>query len=165
MKNNKDRNSVDLFSDYGLDERQKAISAELGFKGFKTLFNVVVIISILWAAVYGSRPDISIPLGIVFSSYLIAAVICRCVYAAKAAENGLINGITAFSFTTGGIIKGVVYIVLAVILFLIRGSFYMNNEFLSVMLIIAAIEEFFLCFCGKKNFKVIDSMNEDDEEE
>lgn len=156
MKNVKERNSVDLFSDYGLDERQKAISAKLGADMFKALFNAVIVITVIWTAVYGAFPECSIHFAFVMSSYFAAAIIIECIYAVIASKNGVINGITAFSYTTKNFIGAIACIIAAVLMFTLNHRLPFNGSLIGGMLILAAAENFVLYLCGKKNFSVID---------
>lgn len=160
MKNAKERNYVDLFSDYGLDERQKAISAKLGADMFKALFNTIIAITVIWTAVYGAFPECGIHFSAVMSSYFAAAIIIECIYAVIASKNGVINGITAFSYTTKSLICAIACIIAAVLLFALNDTLPFNGFLIGGMLILAAAENFVLYLCGKKNFSVIDQTEE-----
>ncbi|MGN1089064.1 MAG: hypothetical protein ACI4Q6_01580 [Huintestinicola sp.] len=162
MKNNKERRSVDLFSDYGLDERQKSISAKLGADMFKALFNAVVAITVIWAAVYGAVPDLGIHFRFVMASYFGAAIIIRCVYAVKAANAGIINGITAFSFTTGSLLSAGICAAAGIVMILLNSLIPFDGMFFGIMLIAAAAENIVLYLCGKKNFSVIDEKGSEE---
>lgn len=162
MKNVKERNSVDLFSDYGLDERQKAISAKLGADMFKALFNAVIVITVIWTAVYGAFPQCGIHFTVVMSSYFAVAIIIKCIYAVIAAQNGVINGITAFSYTTMSFVGSIACAAAAILLFALNSQIAINGYLLGGMLILAAVENFVLYLCGKKNFSVIDKDENED---
>lgn len=162
MKNVKERNSVDLFSDYGLDERQKAIGAKLGADMFKALFNAVIAITVIWTAVYGAFPECGIHFTVVMSSYFAAAIIIECIYAVIAAKNGVINGITAFSYTTKNFIGSIACAAAAILMFALNHRLPFNGFLIGGMLILAGLENFVLYLCGKKNFSVID-QNENEE--
>lgn len=162
MKSTKERNAVDLFSDYGLDERQKAMSAKIGFESFKALFNSVVVITIMWVALYGAQPEFTPHYKYVILSYFAAAIVIQCVYAVKAAKQGIINGITAFSYTTGSFVSVFVCLAVAVLMFVFNAKTPFDGYYLGGMLIGASVEHAVLYWCGKKNFKVIDEENEEE---
>lgn len=155
MKSNKERTSVDLFSDYGLDERGRALAANIGFESIKALFNSLIVLTILWAAIYGAKPELDVHFKYVMLSYLAVTVSVRCAYAIKAASFGVINGITAFSYTTGSIPKMIV-ITLAAALIIFDSKIALDGAFLAFMCVLALVEEAVLYRCGKKNFAVHD---------
>ena len=165
----KERNSVDLFSDYGLDERQKSIAAQIAFSGFKTLTTLVIVISIFWFALCGANPELEIHFRFIAASYFAAAIACRMVYAYKSAKSGIINGITAFSYTTGSIIRAAAFAGIGLIL-LILGIckvqlVNLDFPFYGIMLLFASVEEMFLNYCGKLNFKTLDEQNKEEDED
>lgn len=165
MKNNKERATVDLFSDYGLDERERALAANIGFESLKALFNSLIVLTILWAAIYGAEPELDIHFKYVMLSYLAVTVTVRCAYAIKAASLGVINGITAFSYTTGSVPKMIVITLAASALIIFDSKIALDGAFLAFMCVLALVEEAVLYWCGRKNFAVHDSESIEESEE
>ena len=163
MKSNKERTSVDLFSDYGLDERGRALAANIGFDSIKALFNSLIVLTILWAAIYGAKPELDVHFKYVMLSYLAVTVAVRCAYAIKAASLGVINGITAFLYTTGSVPKIIVITLAAALIF--DSKIALDGAFLAFMCVLALVEEAVLYRCGKKDFAVHDGEASEEGEE
>lgn len=90
----RERNYVDAFSNYGMDERQIAIQNKIMTKCFKILYYGMAVLSVIWMIV-PIFADIQIPTAYVAVSYFLLAVICSGIYAVQASRHGAINGITA----------------------------------------------------------------------
>ncbi len=159
----RERNSVDLFSDYGLDERQKSLSKELAAKSFRMLCLLVYVLTGLWTVIYFSITE-NIPFVFVGYSYFAAAVFCYCYYAVKSAKLGLINQVTSFSFTTGNLFTAIFALVMAAIAFAFMDKSIARIAIVAMFILISA-EQFVLYFCGKQNFKALDKQAEEDDEE
>ena len=165
----KERNYVDVFRDYGLDERQRSASSNIGFRCFRELYIVTLIITILWYAA-DCFVDTEIPVVFVIGSYFAAAIVCFCVYAARAARAGVINGITAFSFSTLNLASAIFTALVARVFGLsatgvlsISGK-STNAVVIAVFSAMLSAENFVLYFCGRKNNKVLDEQNKEEEE-
>lgn len=165
----RERNSAGLYSDYGLDERQKAVSREIGLKSFKLIFTAMVLISLMWFLVEVFFPEADIPCAYTAASYFAAAVACQCYYGIKASKYGVINGIAAFSIQTGGLISAIV--MTAGVLWFGFGiklagiETESNTALLAVISAISAANNYVMYFCGKRNDKVLEEQAKESEEE
>ena len=157
----RERNSVDMFSNYGLDERQREISAKLGFRCFRMLYLGALVLTGMWYLVYNAGSQM--PYMYVAVSYLALAMLVYCIYAVYASKYGVINGISAFSFTVTERNTAIVCIIGAIILPFT--SLFEDPWLLSAVLVLAAIKSIVLYFCGKRNFKVLDEQMKEDEED
>ena len=164
----KERNYVTVFSDYGLDERQRSKSENIGFQCFRELYITSLIITVVWYVI-GCVVDTTIPIVIVAGSYFAAAVVCYCIYALRAAKAGVINGITAFSFSTGSLAKAIFTAFLAIVFGLGAGHLISASDkmtdciVLAVLCAMISVENSVLYFCGLKNNKVLDEQNKEEE--
>lgn len=167
MKETRERNHVDVFSNYGLDERQRRKSENIGFRCFRELYIVSIMLTVMWFFV-SRLTGAEIPAIFVAGSYFTAALVCYCVYAVRAAKSGVINGITAFSFTTGKLAAAIITALLAVVFGLgaaglLGASEKMTDSFiLAILCAMVSAENFVLYFCGMKNNKVLDEQNKED---
>lgn len=165
----KEKDHVDVFSDYGLDERQRSASSNIGFRCFRELYNVTLIITILWY-IAECFLDAEIPMVVVIGSYFAAALVCYCVYAVRAARAGVINGITAFSFSTLNLAAAIFTALVALVFGLSAAGVLSISDKTSNAVVIAVFsamlsaENFVLFFCGRKNNKVLDEQNKEEEE-
>lgn len=163
----KKRNYVTVFSDYGLDERQRSKSENIGFRCFRELYITSLTMTVVWYVI-SCVVDITIPIVIVAGSYFAAAVVCYCSYALRAAKAGVINGITAFSFTTGSLAKAIFTAVLAIVFGLGAGHLISASDKMTDCIVLAVLcamlsaENFVLYFCGLKNNKVLDEQNKEE---
>ena len=158
--NPKNKNVNNLFDEYGLDERQKLLSMELGFKSFKILYYIAAILTGIWMFVYLCISK-DIPFAFVAASYFIAAMVCMCIYAVRASKRGVINQPTSFYYSRNGLIAAIFYAFIALMY-----SFCLtdNNahEFVSAAAALGSIQHFVLYFCGKRNFKVLEEQSKED---
>lgn len=167
MKETRERNYVDVFSDYGLDERQRSKTENIGFRCFRELYIVSIMLTVVWLFV-SRLTGAEIPIIFVAGSYFTAALVCYCVYAVRAAKSGVINGITAFSFTTGKLTAAIITALLAVVFGLGAAGLLSASEKMTDSLILAILCAMvsavnFVCyFCGLKNNKVLDEQNRED---
>ncbi len=164
----KERNYVTVFSDYGLDERQRSKSENIGFRCFRELYITSLIMTVVWYVI-SCVVDITIPIVIVAGSYFAAAIVCYCIYALRAAKSGVINGITAFSFSTGSLAKAILTALLAIVFGLGAGHLISASDKMTDCIVRAVLcamisaENFVLYFCGLKNNKVLDEQNKEEE--
>ncbi len=155
---------VDIFSDYGLDERQRAESSSIGFRCFRMLYLLTLGLTAVWF-VADCAADIDIPAIVTAGSYFAAAIVCYCIYAIRAARSGVINGITAFSFSAGSLFTAVFCAVTAIVFGLGAAGRIAAAEKMTAPLTISVLnamlsaEHFILYFCGRKNNKVLDEQN------
>lgn len=162
----RERNYVDAFSDYGLDERQTAIQNKIMTKCFKILFYGVAVLTVLWLTV-PILAEVQVHTAYVAASYFVLAVICSAVYAVKASKQGAINGITAFSWESKGTVILSLFVVFPFFIRILTGDFKFdeNNITIIVIAVLAVVYNIILHFCGKRNFEVLDGKNEDDTDE
>ncbi len=165
----RERNIAGLYSDYGLDERQKAVSSEIGLKSFKLIFTAMVLISLVWFLIEVFFPEADISCAYTAASYFAAAVVCQCYYGIKASKHGVINSITAFSVQTGGLFcaivmtAGVLWFGFGIKLAGIETE--SNTALLTVVSAISAANNYVMYFCGKRNDKVLEEQAKENEEE
>ncbi len=164
----RERNMVDLFSDYGLDERQKDLSNKIGFDCFRTANGFTVLLTAIWLAVSIVEGMPEIHPAFAALSYFGLMMIFRWVYAIRASKNGIINQITAFGSTTRTVIAEIILFA-AIIIFSIYSIFVdtgaEDTEFLAVFIAFLAIDRIVMYVCGKRNFKTLDEQTQEDEEE
>ncbi len=164
----KERNYVTVFSDYGLDERQRSKSENIGFRCFRELYITSLTMTVVWYVI-SCVVDTTIPIVIVAGSYFAAAIVCYCIYALRAAKAGVINGITAFSFSTGSLAKAILTALLAIVFGLGAGHLISASDKMTSCIVLAVLcamisaENFVLYFCGLKNNKVLDEQNKEEE--
>lgn len=164
----KERNYVTVFSDYGLDERQRSKSENIGSRCFRELYITSLTMTVVWYVI-SCVVDTTIPIVIVAGSYFAAAIVCYCIYALRAAKAGVINGITAFSFSTGSLAKAIFTAVLAIVFGLGAGHLISASDKMTDCIVLAVLcamisaENFVLYFCGLKNKKVLDEQNKEEE--
>ncbi len=164
----RERNSAGLCSDYGLDERQKAVSREIGLKSFKLIFTVTALISIAWFMVGIFFPGIEISCAYTALSYWAATVACQCYYGIKASKYGVINSIAVFSFQTVSLFIALFMTVFALwfgVVVRFAGIEMENTPLLAAISAIAAINHYVMYFCGKRNDKVLEEQAKENEEE
>ncbi len=163
----KEINYVTVFSDYGLDERQRSKSENIGFRCFRELYITSLTMTVVWYVI-SCVVDTTIPIVIVAGSYFAAAVVCYCIYALRAAKAGVINGITAFSFSTGSLAKAIFTALLAIVFGLGAGHLISASDKMTDSIVLAVLcamlsaENFVLYFCGLKNNKVLDEQNKEE---
>lgn len=164
----KERNYVTVFSDYGLDERQRSKSENIGFRCFRELYITSLTMTVVWYVI-SCVVDTTIPIVIVAGSYFAAAIVCYCIYALRAAKSGVINGTTAFSFSTGSLAKAILTALFAIVFGLGAGHLISASDKMTDCVVLAVLcamisaENFVLYFCGLKNNKVLDEQNKEEE--
>ena len=164
----KERNYVTVFSDYGLDERQRSKSENIGFRCFRELYITSLTMTVVWYVI-SCVVDTTIPVVIVAGSYFAAAIVCYCIYALRAAKAGVINGITAFSCSTGSLAKAILTALFAIVFGLGAGHLISASDKMTDCVVLAVLcamisaENFVLYFCGLKNNKVLDEQNKEEE--
>lgn len=162
----RERNYVDAFSDYGLDERQTEIQNKIMTKCFKILYYGVAVLTVLWLTV-PILAEIQVHTAYVAASYFVLAAICSAVYAVKASKQGAINGITAFAWSGKENIILSLCVIFPFFIRILTGDFKFdeNNITIIVIAVLAVVYNIIMHRCGKRNFEVLDGKNEDDTDE
>lgn len=163
----RERNYVDAFSDYGMDERQTSIQNRILSKCFKALYYGAAALSVIWLAL-PTLTGLQIPVEYAAASYFLLAVACLDAYCIAASKHGAINGITATMWESK---SSIVIVLFVVVPFLIR--FFTDDEMkfdpptiTIIILTAAAVANAVISHvCGKRNFKVLDEDSMDDTEE
>ncbi|MCM1329699.1 MAG: hypothetical protein NC253_09700 [Ruminococcus sp.] len=163
----RERNYVDAFSDYGMDERQIAVQNKIMSKCFKALFYGAAVLTCVWL-ILPTLTGLQFPAEYVAASYFLLAVICSNAYSIMASKHGAINGITATAWEG----KGSIIIILFVALPLLT-RFFADDEFkldppavTIIILSAAAVANAVVShICGKRNFKALDGETDEDNEE
>lgn len=160
----RERNYVDAFSDYGMDERQTAIQNKIMTKCFKLMFYSVTILTLAWLCAYIIW-SVQISCAAVAISFYAVSMIWYSVYIIWASKYGVINGIVSFGFESRGkLIIGIIFALLA--LSSISGLMAKNEPVLmSEVFGIGSAVSIIQYFCGKRNFKVLDEKSSDDTDE
>ena len=164
----RERNYVDILSDYGLDERQIAIRNKIMTKCFKLMYYLSIVLTAVWLELCIPF-QIEIPNYIIALSYFILVVVCQSVYAVMASKQGVINGITATTNSSGPIITVVmvlIYMTFLVIVFLEKGFAFTNENIIMIVFFgIFIINNVIQYLCAKRNFKALDEQGKEDSEE
>lgn len=133
----RERNYVDAFSDYGLDERQIAIQNKIMTKCFKILYYGVAVLTVIWIIV-PIFADIQIPTAYVAASYFLLAVICSGIYAVQASRHGAINGITATAWEGRGQIILSLFVLFPFFMRMLTEDIEFNENFITIIAIAVA---------------------------
>lgn len=164
----RERNYVDAFSDYGLDERQTAIQNKIMTKCFKILYYGVAILTVIWLTVpILTEMKIQIPTAYIAASYFVLAMVCSAIYAVQASKHGAINGITAFSWESKGQIVLSLFVVLPIVTRMLSQENRQLDEYAITIIalgVISIVYNVILHYCGKRNFKVLDEAADDTDE-
>lgn len=155
-----------LFSNYGLDERQREISDKIGFSCFRLLYNLIWLLSSIWYAVVGVS-EIQIPILYVAFSYITVGCLSLCIYALNASKYGVMNHSAAVSFSSSGITAAIISAIAAVALvFIPLGEISTKlGVILPLSLALFSAENIILYFCGKRNFRVLEEQASEDAEQ
>lgn len=173
MNNNEKRDTYDtvlpvngnggLFSENGLDEMQKSVSREVGFKLFRTFFWVIYLFSALMlmaAAALESTPFTAISIGL-----MTLCTVFYIIYAAKISSMGALNRKFAESMSKKYILFCAIFIFAVWLLMF----FIKKDTEIGVVAIWANTALMWTgnYFCARKNMKVLEKMlkEENDEEE
>ncbi|MDY2848356.1 MAG: hypothetical protein SOU50_09110 [Oscillospiraceae bacterium] len=162
----RERNSAGVFSDYGLDERQKLIMANIGFKGFRLMCYSIAAVSAVLLALYIF--EINIPFQYAALIYYTVMLIGMAAFEITASKYGVLNQVHCFSNTTGGLITGIILLAAAavnIIVRTVRGTFSSDTVIIVIICVLTAILQFIRCACGKRNFKVSDEQSEETEDD
>ena len=163
----RERNYVDAFSNYGLDERQIAIQNKIMTKCFKILYYGAALLSVIWILV-PTLTGLQIPVEYVAASYFLLAVICSNVYNIQASRHGAINGITATVWEGGSWIILSLFVVVPILfrMFSEAGREFNEAHITLIILAVGVIANNIIAHvCGKRNFKALDEESSDDTEE
>jgi len=150
-----------LFSESGLDEMQKAVSHEVGFKLFRAFFWVIYLFSalmIMAATALESAPFTAISIGL-----MALCTVFYIIYAAKISSRGALNRKFAESMSKKYILFCAIFI-FAVWLF----TFFIKKD--TEIGVVAVWSNTALMwtgnyFCARKNMKVLEKMLKDENEE
>lgn len=162
----RERNYVDAFSDYGMDERQTAIQNKIMTKCFKILYYGVAVLTVIWIIVPIFAEN-QIPTAYVAASYFLLAVICSGIYAVQASRHGAINGITATVWEGRGQIILSLFVLFPFLTRMLTEDIEFNENFITIIVIAVAgiVYNVIIHFCGKRNFKALDEESADDTDE
>lgn len=162
----RERNYVDAFSDYGLDERQTAIQNKIMTKCFKILYYGVAVLTVIWLAV-PILAEIQVPTAYVAASYFVLAVICSAVYAVQASKHGAINGITAFSWKSKGQIVISLFVFAPLLIRILTGNTEIDENIITIIVlgVLGVTYNIVMHFCGRRNFEVLDEEVTEDTDE
>lgn len=160
----RERNYVDAFSDYGLDERQTAIQNKIMTKCFKILYYGVAVLTCIWIFV-PAFTEFSIPCQYIALSYFLLATFCNIIYIIRASKHGAINGITAFSWKSKGYIGVMIFAYLSCIPVLKNSDDSAIKISIIILVIVGLISNTIAHFCGRRNFKVLDEEVTEDTDE
>ena len=159
----RERNHVDLFSDYGMDERQIAVQNKIMTKCFKMLYYSVLILTAVWLSICLAF-HMEISYGVIVLSYFTAAVFCQSFYAAAASKNGVINMMTATTNSSGGMIILYVIYVAALAVNILTGVFTEETLILIILCSITLVGGIIQYVCAKRNFKTLDEQGKEEDE-
>lgn len=160
----RERNYVDAFSDYGMDERQTAIQNKIMTKCFKILYYGVAILTVIWLGL-PTLTGLQIPVEYVAASYFALAVICLNVYIIKASKHGAINGITATAWEGKSTIILSLFVAVPILTRMISeaGKEFSKDHIILIILAVGVLANNIIAhFCGKRNFKALDEKSADD---
>lgn len=162
----RERNSAGVFSDYGLDERQKLIMANIGFKSFRLMCYAIAFVTAVLFVLY--MFEINIPFQYAALIYYTVMLIGMAAFEITASKYGVLNQVHSFSNTTGGLITGLMLMAAAAVNIIVRtvkGTFNEETVIIVIICVLTAILQFIRCACGKRNFKVLDEQSEETEDD
>ena len=161
----RERNYVDMFSDYGLDERQIAIQNKIMKKCFKYSFTGSLVLTCVWIML--GAAELAIPFTYTAVSYYILLIVCGIIHAVQASKNGVINGIAAAQISGKGQIAVIIFSTICIFGRAFKEFETFNHYWVSLvfMVVTTLIYAVVLHFCGKRNFKVLDEESTDDTDE
>lgn len=162
----RERNYVDAFSDYGLDERQTAIQNKIMTKCFKILFYGVAILTCIWIFV-PAFTEFSIPCQYIALSYFLLATFCNIIYIIRASKHGAINGITAFSWKSKGQIVISLFVFAPLLIRILTGNTEIDENIITIIVlgVLGVTYNIVMHFCGRRNFEVLDEEVTEDTDE
>jgi|GEM_PF-5455178 len=166
MLKNTTTSNADLFSNRGLDERQREMSDKIGYSCFRFLYNLIWLLSSIWCAVVGVS-EIQMSILYVAFSYITAGCVSLCIYAIKTSKHGVMNYSAAVSFSSSGITTAIISAIAAVALaFIPLGEISAKfGVIIPLSLAVFSVENIILYLCGKRNFKVLDEQMKEDKED
>lgn len=163
----RERNYVDAFSDYGMDERQTAIQNKIMTKCFKILYYGVAVLTVIWLGL-PTLTGFQIPVEYVAASYFLLAVICSNAFIIKASKHGAINGITATAWEGKSTIILSLFVAVPILTRMISeaGKEFSKDHIILIILAVGVLANNIIAhLCGKRNFKVLDEESADDTDE
>ena len=147
-----------LFSESGLDEMQRSVSREVGFRLFRTFFWIIYLFSafmLMAAAALESVPFTAISAGL-----MALCTVFYLIYAARISSKGALNRKFAESMSKKYVMFfGIFMLVVWLFKFLVKKG--TNFEVVAIWANIAVmyIGNY---FCSKRNMKVLEKMLKDD---
>lgn len=160
----RERNYVDAFSDYGMDERQTAIQNKIMTKCFKILYYGVAVLTAIWLCL-PTLTGLQIPAEYIAASYFLLAVICSNVYIITASKHGAINGITATAWEGKSTIILSLFVAVPIISRMISeaGREFSETHIILIILAVGVLANNIIAhICGKRNFKALDEESIND---
>lgn len=148
-----------LFSESGLDEMQKAVSREVGFKLFRTFFWVIYLFSALMLMAASALE--SVPFTAISAGLMALCTVFYLIYAAKISSRGALNRKFAESMSKKYVmICGIITLAAWLFLFLVK-----KDTAVEVVVIWSNTAVMYIgnYFCSRKNMKVIEKMTREDE--
>lgn len=163
----RERNYVDAFSDYGMDERQTAIQNKIMTKCFKILYYGVAVLTVIWLSL-PTLTGLQIPVEYVAASYFLLAIICFNVYIITASKHGVINGITATAWEGKSTIILSLFVAVPILTRMISeaGRGFSKDHIILIILAVGVLANNIIAhICGKRNFKALDEESTDNTDE
>lgn len=161
MDNNKNALSGTIFDEAGYDEMQIAENHEIGYRLFKAMFFVVLIVSFILTMVCGKANDLW---GMAVSLALFAVVyVFYIIYAYMTAKKGIMNP----KFAKGWSAKWVIPAYMILEIMAISRFFHSEHELSDIAFIIQwqiiIISCISMSLCAMKNNRVLKAQLEDNE--
>jgi hypothetical protein len=160
----RERNYVNLLSDYGLDERQKSEQNKLGLKVFRGIRIATAALYCLWV-IFLCLNNLSILSAWVAFSFDLVIEGFYCYYGVKASNLGIINGITSFSLKSKSNLMVVVFLMVFMVFAITKGLLGKFTVFLIATSVVGITSQLILYFCAKRNDKVLDEQAVESEED
>ncbi|MDE5741204.1 MAG: hypothetical protein K2H90_02000 [Oscillospiraceae bacterium] len=147
-----------LFSESGLDEMQKAVSREEGFKLFRTFFWVIYLFSALMLMAASALE--SVPFTAISAGLMALCTVFYLIYAAKISSKGALNRKFAESMSKKYVmISGIFVLAVWLFIFLVKKSTEVEVVAIWSNTAVMYIGNY---FCSKRNMKVLEKMLNDD---
>ena len=161
MANEKNALLGTIFDEAGYDEMQKSENHEIGYKLFKAMFFVVLIVSVILTMVCGKANDLW---GMAVSLALLAIVFAfYVIYAYMTAKKGIMNP----KFAKGWSAKWVIPAYMILEIMAISRFFHSEHELSDIALIIQwqiiIISCISMSLCAMKNNRVLKAQLEENE--
>ncbi len=158
----RERNNVDLFSDYGLDEMQTVMRGKAAEKTVKFMFNsmlAAVAAAMLVTGIFDA------PWWVCIAIFYVTMLTGGVYYAVKCSQIGALSPLFAFSSSTGGVITGII------VLFMGIGTVFAKTKdnltadnpawLMAVLCASYALYSFIIAGCAKKNDEAVKKQSEE----